>query len=180
MCACVYAYVCARARVYACYRAREPLCQCACDSVKGVWESKPEVLTWRHQIRYDLIYIYTHTREPGPRQTLQDNDQLMLAVWWWPGTDPLETEVWTLSGHLGPSCDQLASPTCGPLQAYSVSVSPWVSDTPLHSMRASEREREVGWRGGERERERENSNSNSKTLFYKDCSLGSVKNLSNN
>ena len=32
----------------------------------------------------------------------------------------------------------------------------------------------------ERERERENSISNSKTLFYKDCSLGSVKNLSNN
>ena len=32
----------------------------------------------------------------------------------------------------------------------------------------------------ERERERENSDSNSKTLFYKDCSLGSVKNLSNN
>ena len=31
-------------------------------------------------------------------------------------------------------------------------------------------------RSGERERERENS----KTLFYKDCSLGSVKNLSNN
>ena len=30
-------------------------------------------------------------------------------------------------------------------------------------------------RGRERERERENSNS--KTLFYKDCSLGSVKNL---
>ena len=29
---------------------------------------------------------------------------------------------------------------------------------------------------GKRERE----NSNSKTLFYKDCSLGSVKNLSNN
>ena len=34
----------------------------------------------------------------------------------------------------------------------------------------------------EREREggRENSNSNSNTLFYKDCSLGSVKNLSDN
>ena len=32
----------------------------------------------------------------------------------------------------------------------------------------------------QRERERENLNSNSKTLFYKDCSLGSVKNLSNN
>ena len=32
----------------------------------------------------------------------------------------------------------------------------------------------------ERERERENLNSNSKTLFYKDCSLGSFKNLSNN
>ena len=27
---------------------------------------------------------------------------------------------------------------------------------------------------------RMNSNSNSKTLFHKDCSLGSVKNLSNN
>ena len=39
--------------------------------------------------------------------------------------------------------------------------------------------------GGERRREtkvreRENLNSNSKTLFYKDCSLGLVKNLSNN
>ena len=33
---------------------------------------------------------------------------------------------------------------------------------------------------GERERENSNSNSNSKTLFYKACSLGSVKNLSNN
>ena len=30
------------------------------------------------------------------------------------------------------------------------------------------------------ERERENSNMNSKTLFYKDCSLSSFKNLSNN
>ena len=36
------------------------------------------------------------------------------------------------------------------------------------------------WALPQRERERENSNSNSKTLFYKDCSLGSVKNLSNN
>ena len=36
--------------------------------------------------------------------------------------------------------------------------------------------REGGREGGERERE----NSNSKTLFYKDCSLGSVKNLSIN
>ena len=33
-------------------------------------------------------------------------------------------------------------------------------------------------RASESERERENSNS--KILFYKDCSLGSVKNLSNN
>ena len=32
----------------------------------------------------------------------------------------------------------------------------------------------------ETERQRESSNSNSKILFYKDCSLGSVKNLSNN
>ena len=32
----------------------------------------------------------------------------------------------------------------------------------------------------EREGERERENSNSKTLFYKDCSLGSFKNLSNN
>ena len=29
-------------------------------------------------------------------------------------------------------------------------------------------------------RERERENSNVKTLFYKDCSLGLVKNLSNN
>ena len=36
------------------------------------------------------------------------------------------------------------------------------------------------WREGDGEREREKSNSHSKTLFYKDCSLGSVKNLSNN
>ena len=34
--------------------------------------------------------------------------------------------------------------------------------------------------GGEGSGERENSNLNSKTLFYKDCSLASVKNLSNN
>ena len=43
---------------------------------------------------------------------------------------------------------------------------------------ARERER-GGWgvgKGG-RGRERERENSNSKTLFYKDCSLGSVKNL---
>ena len=34
------------------------------------------------------------------------------------------------------------------------------------------------WKMRKRERERENSNS--KTFFYKDCGLGSVKNLSNN
>ena len=48
------------------------------------------------------------------------------------------------------------------------------------SEREGERERE---REGGREREvggeRENSNSDSKTLYYKDSSLGSVKNLSN-
>ena len=32
----------------------------------------------------------------------------------------------------------------------------------------------------ERDRDRQRENSNSKTLFYEDCSLGSVKNLSNN
>ena len=37
-----------------------------------------------------------------------------------------------------------------------------------------------GGRERERERERLRENSNSKVLFYKDCSLGSVKNLSNN
>ena len=41
--------------------------------------------------------------------------------------------------------------------------------------RETQRERE---REREREKERERENSNSKTLFYKDCSLGSVKNLS--
>ena len=40
--------------------------------------------------------------------------------------------------------------------------------------------REGGGGGTERGRERERENSNSKTLFYKDCSLGSVKNLSIN
>ena len=35
-------------------------------------------------------------------------------------------------------------------------------------------------RVAEREREGERENSNLKTLFYKDCSLGSVKNQSNN
>ena len=41
--------------------------------------------------------------------------------------------------------------------------------------RERERERERGWRPFVAVRERENSNS--KTLFYKDCSLGSFKNL---
>ena len=40
------------------------------------------------------------------------------------------------------------------------------------------------WETGEKEREtktgKQNSNSNSKILFYKDCNLGSFKNLSNN
>ena len=40
------------------------------------------------------------------------------------------------------------------------------------------REKGKGGEGGrERERKTERGNSNSKTLFYKDCSLGSVKNL---
>ena len=34
--------------------------------------------------------------------------------------------------------------------------------------------------GGSGQAERGGENSNSKTLFYKDCSLGSFKNLSNN
>ena len=37
--------------------------------------------------------------------------------------------------------------------------------------------REFPQREREREGERERENSNSKTLFYKDCILGSVKNL---
>ena len=37
-----------------------------------------------------------------------------------------------------------------------------------------------GERDRDREREREGERENSETLFYKDCSLGSVKNLSNN
>ena len=45
--------------------------------------------------------------------------------------------------------------------------------------------REPGIGGSGKERVREpgiggSGNSNLKTLFYKDCSLGSVKNLSNN
>ena len=37
-----------------------------------------------------------------------------------------------------------------------------------------------GREGGRGERERERERENLKTLFYKDCSLGSVKNISNN
>ena len=44
--------------------------------------------------------------------------------------------------------------------------------------RQGERGGDTGGERGRRDRERENSNS--KTLFYKDCSLGSVKTLSNN
>ena len=43
--------------------------------------------------------------------------------------------------------------------------------------RQRERDRD---RQRERDRDRQRENSNSKTLFYEDCSLGSVKNLSNN
>ena len=46
-------------------------------------------------------------------------------------------------------------------------------DTETHTDTERERDKQA-------KRERENSNSNSKTLFYKDCSLGSFKNLSNN
>ena len=42
--------------------------------------------------------------------------------------------------------------------------------------RQTDRERDRD-RETETEREREKSNSNSKTLFYKNCSLGSIKNL---
>ena len=45
--------------------------------------------------------------------------------------------------------------------------------TDRDRQRKTERQRET-------EAERETENSNSKTLFYKDCSLGSVKNLSDN
>ena len=44
--------------------------------------------------------------------------------------------------------------------------------------------KKVRWETGEKEREtktgKQNSNSNSKILFYKDCNLGSFKNLYNN
>ena len=42
------------------------------------------------------------------------------------------------------------------------------------------REREGGEREREREREGERERENSKTLFFKNCSLGSVKNLTTN
>ena len=47
-----------------------------------------------------------------------------------------------------------------------------------HRVSESERERERGrgGGGGQTERQTDRENSNSKTLFYKDCSLGSVKN----
>ena len=47
---------------------------------------------------------------------------------------------------------------------------------PLPPLSSSEREREGGGRQGGREGERERELEPT-TLFYKDCSLGSVKNL---
>ena len=44
----------------------------------------------------------------------------------------------------------------------------------------TERDRDTAQRQTDRDRERQRQNSNSKTLFYKDSSLGSLKNLSNN
>ena len=49
--------------------------------------------------------------------------------------------------------------------------------------RKKERERQIDRQtetDRQTDRQTETENSNSKTLFYKDCSLGSVKNLSNN
>ena len=63
------------------------------------------------------------------------------------------------------------------------SATPTLMTAPLPSSAdswATTRESRSEKRGGKQERERENSNSNSKTLFYKDCSLGSFKNLPNN
>ena len=71
------------------------------------------------------------------------------------------------------SADSLA----GPLSKWKLVLGPSMC-TKTKPTNNREREREGGGREGERERE--NSNSNSKTLFYKDCSLGSVKNLSSN
>ena len=51
------------------------------------------------------------------------------------------------------------------------------TETDRQTDRQANREGQRLERGREGER---NSNSNSKTLFYKDCSLGSVKNLFNN
>ena len=62
-----------------------------------------------------------------------------------------------------------SQPSSGTLTSCNINPS-----TCKHT-RKSKRER---WVGGEREREGENSNS--ETLFDKDCSLGSVKNLTNN
>jgi len=53
--------------------------------------------------------------------------------------------------------------------------------TPRERDRERERERETETETErDRDRQRENSNANSKTLFYKNCSYGSVKNRSNN
>ena len=51
-------------------------------------------------------------------------------------------------------------------------------DRGILKIEEKKRKRKKRQIGEQRERERENSNS--KTLFYKDCSLGSIKNLSNN
>ena len=51
----------------------------------------------------------------------------------------------------------------------------WAEREGRKEREGGERKRERAHRERERERERENSNSNSKTLFSKDCSLGSFR-----
>ena len=85
------------------------------------------------------------------------------------------------SAHGAPQCHMLGrAEVCEGRSSHAASVDRNVPSALLHIIYLlySMLSKEVVKKIIKKERERENSNS--KTLFYKDCSLGSVKNLSNN
>ena len=99
---------------------------------------------------------------------IRDGEKGGKGVWRWG-----EREIMYLSLHChhhNDSCIKIGSDE----SHFNVSVG---SDGQSHKT-VSTNHNLFEEKGGEGERERENSNL--KILFYKDCSLGSVKNLSNN
>ena len=84
-----------------------------------------------------------------------------------------ETDTVKLTNTQMAETFQILTSRVGTLCVQEITERERQTDRDRDTETESERETET-------ERQRESSNSNSKTLFYKDCSLGSVKNLSNN